>query len=116
MFKHIKPKDILEFILLGVAVIVLLVVGGMENQPLPVLLPTLGWIAVILWVTWFIVIARERKQRAENRKLHLFRNGEWQEVDPVSPALPTRRQAQFYDQDEDAIKHLDPDTAKENQA
>lgn len=112
MLKHIKPKDILEFLLFGVALVVLFIVCGMENAPLPVLLPTLGLVSLILWITWFCIVAYERKQRAEKPKLKMMHNGEWHDLVEVE-YVPKRQDFPIYDQDNDP-QDLGYNNTKEN--
>lgn len=101
MLKHIKPKDILEFLLFGALIVLLLFVCSIVTAPLPVLLWTLLPLAAVLWVIWFIVVVYERNKRAKAPGLKIFRNGEWIDVQTGEAFQPTRRQAQFYDQDND---------------
>ena len=106
MFKHLKPRDIVEFLLFGLGFLALIVIAGfLENAPIGISM----WVAVVLalalWIVWAIIVINDRKNQAKAPKLFITKNGVWAEV--VSGAPTTRREARIFDQDEAAIQDLD---------
>jgi hypothetical protein len=113
VLKHIKPKDILEFLLYGLAFVALIVVCGLENAPLGILLPVLVIVALPLWIGWFVLVAYERKKRAGQPRLKMMHNGEWLDVVEVE-YVPQRRDIPIYDQFNDPQDPGYIDYTKEN--
>ena len=107
MFKHLKPRDIVEFLLFGLGFLALIVIAGfLENAPIGISM----WVAVVLalalWIVWAIIVINDRKREAAAPKLYIMKNGVWAEV--VNGQQPaTRREARIFDQDADVIQHLD---------
>lgn len=82
MLKHIKPKDILEFFLFALAFIAIIAVAGfLESAPISIALWVAAGLGVILWITWFIVVAVQRKREAKRPTLKIMHNGKWVDVD-----------------------------------
>ena len=114
MFKHLKPKGIIEFLAFGLGFVALIVIAGfLESSPIGISM----WVAVILslllWIVWAIIVINDRKRQAATPNLMIMQNGVWMEVVADKPA--TRREARLFDQDEAAIQHLDC-TPKEKKA
>lgn len=108
MLKHITPKDVVEFILFGLAIVAMIVVAGIiESAPITLSVWIVVVLAAILWFTWIVLVARERNREARRPKLKMMWNGQWVDVDSLSPVNTPRRQVQFFDQDETNIHHLD---------
>ena len=100
MLKHIRPKDVVEFLLIGLAVTVLIIVAGiLESAPLGIALWLAVALAVILWVTWFIIVGIQRNNDSRRPKLKILRNGQWVDVEHVSDLSTPRRPVQLFDQD-----------------
>lgn len=99
MLKHIKPRDLIEFFLFGLAFLALVVVAGyLESTPVGTAIWVAVVLAIVLWITWFLLVARDRNRDAARPKLKMMRNGEWVDVDTlVDPA--NLQPAQFFDQD-----------------
>lgn len=106
MFKHLKPKDIIEFLAFGLGFVALIVIAGfLESSPIGISMWVAVILALMLWIVWAIIVVNDRKRQAAIPKLMIMQNGVWAEVAPVQPT--TRREARIFDQDEDAIRHLD---------
>jgi Zn-dependent protease with chaperone function len=122
VLKHIKPRDILEFILFGFGFLALVLIAAfLESGPIALIL----WVAVslgfILWIIFAVIVARQRAAEAAKPRLKMMHNGQWMDVAVIEQLNNSpRRPVQLFDQDEDAIQHLDfhqtLTTPKENRA
>lgn len=116
--KHIKPKDIVEFMVFGLLVALLIFVSGyLESTPIYQGVIVAGVLASILWIIWGVLTYRDRRPRLmvwiDGRGwVDTSENDETYEDVFLHPKAVKLRQTQLYDQDADAIAHLDFD--KEN--
>ncbi|QCG77533.1 hypothetical protein SEA_DIZZYRUDY_36 [Microbacterium phage DizzyRudy] len=82
MLKHIKPRDIVEFFLFAFVIMVLILVTGvLESAPLEQAVLVAIPLAIALWLTWFILIARERARDHRRPDLKIMVDGKWVSVD-----------------------------------
>jgi len=109
---HIKPKDIVQTMLYLIGFLTLMVLAAyLETAPMAVILGL--WIVaalvLILIVTWFILVAKERERENARPKLKMMQNGRWVEVASIEgtsliKALPEsdspRRPISIFDQNE----------------
>lgn len=110
MLKHIKPVDIVEFFLFGFGILALILIAGfLESAPLGTAIWVAIGLAFVLWIVYFVLKAKDR-QKAAQRGLKIYRNGQWEDVLTGDTVPSVRRAAQFFDQDQDAIQHLDFNT------
>lgn len=113
MFKHLKPKDIIEFLAFGLGFVALIVIAGfLESSPIGISMWIAVVLALLLWIVWAIIVINDRKAQAATPRLKIMRNGQWVDVTPsiareFTGNSPRRDQIGVYDQDEDAIRHLD---------
>ena len=89
MLMHIKIRDILEFFLFALGFLAIIAVAGfLETAPLAIALWVGAGLGIILWITWFIVVALQRKREAKRPTLKIMHNGEWVDVDsPIGVQL-----------------------------
>ncbi|AWN03282.2 hypothetical protein PBI_CAMILLE_35 [Microbacterium phage Camille] len=116
VLKHIKPRDILEFFLYGIGIVALILIAGyLESAPLGAALWVAVILAVALWIVWFVIVARQRKQENAEPTLWMMQNGLWTAMDGSGRTRPARLReaAQLFDQDEAAIAHLDFDNKEQ---
>ena len=61
MLKHIKPRDIVEFFLFGLIFVALIGFAGfLETAPLSLTMLVALVVGLGLWITWFILVVRQR--------------------------------------------------------
>lgn len=121
MLKHIKPIDIVEFLLFGIGFLALIILAGfLESAPLGITVWVAVGLAFFLWLTFFVLRARQRAAEAAKPKLKMMHNGQWLDVAVIEQLNHSpRRPVQIFDQDADAIQHLDfeqTNNTKEQQA
>ena len=108
MLKNIKPKDVVEFFLFGLAFLALIVIAGyLDSAPIGQAIWVAVGLAVVLWLIWLALVARDRNRETARPKLKMMRNGQWVDVDTRVDPSNLQRTAQFFDQDEAAAHHLD---------
>lgn len=113
MLKHIKPIDIVEFLLFGFGFLALIILAGfLESAPLGITIWVAIGLAFLLWILFAVLRARQRSAEAAKPRLKMMHNGQWLDVAVIEQIQQSpRRPVQIFDQDEEAIKHLDFDNA-----
>lgn len=108
MLKHITPKDLVEFLGFGLGFVVLIILAGsLEAAPLGIAILFAIVAAFVLWVVWAIIVIRDRKGSA-GKTLWVSDGTQWIAADGSGRTRPfNTRTGVLFDQDEDAVKHLD---------
>lgn len=89
MLKHIKPRDIVEFLLFAVGFVALVTLAAfLESAPLSLSLWIAVALGVVLWIIWGILVIREREKEARKPRLKIMRNGTWEDVMGLDDVLP----------------------------
>lgn len=98
MLKHIKPRDIIQFMLTGFSFLALILIAGfLETAPIALAIWVAVGLATALWIVWIILVARDRREELRPR-LMIMRNGEWVDVDDA--AKTHSREHPIFDQDD----------------
>lgn len=102
MLKHLKPRDILETLLFLVCFIALFAFAGyLETAPLGISLWMAGGLAVVLWIVYIVVVARQRHQEQNQPTLWMAVNGYWVAQDGSGRSFPMQKTVQpIFDQDQ----------------
>lgn len=97
--KHLKLRDILEFLMWSFAIIALIALAGfLESAPLGITMWVAVILAVILWIVWGVLVIRERNAAASAPKLKIMHNGQWVDVAEIQSDIRPISQPLF-DQD-----------------
>lgn len=116
MLKHITTRDIVEFFLFGIGIALLVLLAAvLESTSISVGFWIAAVVSVFLWIIWARLTVNERNMRAKAPQMYMMINGKWE---PIAPATigSRRSKVRIFDQDADAIQHLDYDETKENKA
>ena len=82
MLKHIKPRDIVEFFLFGLIFVALIGFAGfLETAPLSLTMLVALVVGLGLWITWFILVVRQRAREHRRPDLKIMVDGKWVSVD-----------------------------------
>jgi hypothetical protein len=117
--QYIKLRDILEFLMWGFGIVALIFLAGfLETAPLGITMWVAVLLAIVLWIAWIIIVAKQRKAESNKAVLWMVIDGYWVAQDGSGRRVPMRRtnNQPVFDQDEDAIKHLDFEANKEKRA
>ncbi len=114
--KHITPRDIVEFFLFGLGVVLLIILAAvLESTPVGISFWFAAILAVGLWVFWFYLVIRDRKKEALKSVIWVANATHWVAQDGSGRTIPLKKKPEppVFDQDADAIAHLDINTPKE---
>ena len=73
MLKHSKPRDIVEFFLFGLIFVALIGFAGfLETAPLSLTMLVALVVGLGLWITWFILVVRQRAREHRRPDLKIM--------------------------------------------
>lgn len=108
---HIKPKDIVEFLLIGILVVALIFLAGfLETAPLGITMWVAVFLAVLLWIAWGVLVILQRREEDKPLvtmpELWVSNGKEWVSMSDPTKKRPfvsradSRRAATIFDQEE----------------
>lgn len=121
--KYQKIRDLVTFLLMALGIATLIVLSAfLESSPLGISVWVATVVGTVLWIVWGILAYKEHKPIEPIEPILWVSNGkEWVATDGSGRTRPfnyiprPRGRSILFDQDEDAIHHLDFDTSNKKE-